>query len=379
MQCKRFGAAVLMAWLIGGLAVAGAAAELMVGTATTNITHDRPIALQGQMHTRIASTVDSPLEASAVALESRHGDQSLDQAIMISCDVCYIPDQVAERIRQQLSLKLPEFDSRKLFLSATHTHTGPVFEDGMYDLPQEGVLLPSEYAAFFVDRVADAAVRAWQSRKRGAVSWGLGHAVVGHNRRAVYADGSAQMYGATNKETFREIEGYEDHAVETLFFWDLEKQLVATAINIACTAQEVEGKSSVDADFVHPVRMALRKRFGDQLAVLAWIGAAGDQSPHLLFRQKAEDRMRELRKLTRLEEIARRILIGFDEALEGARQDIREDVPLVHETEVLKLPLRMVTEQELADAKAQVERLSKDPKQQRIMLWHRAVVERYQA
>jgi hypothetical protein len=378
MRLKCSSAAMLIMWIVTSWATTIVAAELLVGTAITNITHERPIALQGQMHTRIGSTVDTPLEASAVALESRQGDQSLEQAIMISCDVCYIPEAVAERVRQQLSHVLPEFDARKIFLSATHIHTGPVFEDDMYDLPKEGVLLPSEYATYFVERIAALAAEAWQNRKPGAVSWGLGHAVVGHNRRAVYADGTAQMYGATDKETFRNIEGYEDHALETLFFWDQDKKLVATAINIPCTAQEVEGKSTVDADFVHPVRVALRKRYGDQLAVLAWISAAGDQSPHLLFRQKAEDRMRELRKLTRLEEIARRIVIGFDEALEGAQQDIRTDVPLVHKIEVLKLPVRMVTEKEMADAKAQVETLSKDPTQQRIMLWHQAVVDRFQ-
>lgn len=378
MRCRSSSAAMLVAWMVASGAIAGATAELLVGTAVTSITHDRPIALQGQMHTRIGSTVDTPLEASAVALESRQGEQSLDQAIMVSCDVCYIPGEVVEQVRHQLKQLLPEFDSRKLFLNATHTHTGPVFEEGMYDIPKEGVLQPAEYTKFFVERVSDMAAKAWQGRKPGAVGWGLGHAVVGHNRRAVYADGSALMYGGTNSATFRGIEGYEDHTVETLFFWDQDKKLVAAAINFACTAQEVEGKSTVNADFVHPVRVALRQRHGEQLAVLTWIGAAGDQSPHLLFRQQAEDRMRELRKLTRVDEIARRIVIGVDEALDGARQDIRTDVPLVHKVEVIKLPVRMVTDAELAEAKAQVETLSKDPAQQRIMLWHQAVVDRYQ-
>jgi hypothetical protein len=378
MRCRSSRAAMLVAWMVAGWASAGVAAELLVGTAVTSITHDRPIALQGQMHTRIGSTVDTPLEASAVALESRQGEQSLDQAIMVSCDVCYIPGEVVGQVRRQLKQLIPEFDPQKLFLSATHTHTGPVFEEGMYNIPKEGVLQPAEYAKFFVERVSDMAAKAWQGRKPGAAGWGLGHAVVGHNRRAVYANGSAQMYGGTDSSTFRGIEGYEDHAVETLFFWDQDKKLVAAAINFACTAQEVEGKSAIDADFVHPVRVALRQRHGEQLAVLTWIGAAGDQSPHLLFRQKAEDRMRELRKLTRVEEIARRIVIGVDEALDGARQDIRTDVPLVHKVEVLKLPVRMVTDQELAEAKSQVEALSKDPTQQRIMLWHQAIVDRYE-
>jgi hypothetical protein len=371
-------AVTLAMWIAVGWAKAGFAAELLVGTAVGNITHERPIALQGQMHTRIGRTVDAPLEVAAVALESRQGETPLDQAIMVSCDVCYTPDSVVEKVRLRLKQRLPGFDPQKLFLSSTHTHTGPVFEDGTYDLPKDGVLKPSEYTRFFVERVVDAAVNAWEARKPGAVGWGLGHAVVGHNRRAVYADGSAKMYGATDSPTFRNIEGYEDHAVEMLFFWDQNRKLVAAAINLACTAQEVESKSAVDADFVHPVRVSLRKRHGQQLAVLAWIGAAGDQSPHLMFRKQAEDRMRQLRKLTRLEEIARRILVGVDEALDGAQQDIRTDVPLIHKVQVFKLPVRKVTEKELAEARSQVEALSKDPRQQRIMLWHQEVLDRYQ-
>ena len=353
------------------------ASELRIGTTVASITPDQPIALQGQMHTRIGSTVDAPLEVSVVALESVEGANSLDRAILVSCDVCYTPMTVVQQVRAQLSRLLPEFDTEKLFLTSTHTHTGPVFEDGMYNLPAEGVMLPSKYTKFFAQRVAEAAAQAWKNRQPGAVSWGLGHAVVGHNRRAVYADGTAKMYGATTVPEFRAIEGYEDHTVETLFFWNQEGTLVATAVNFACTAQEVEGKSTVDADFVHPMRTALRAKYGDQLAVLAWIGSAGDQSPHLMFRQQAEDRMRELRKLSRTEEIGRRLVQAVEEALEGAKQDIRSDVPLIHKVEVLKLPARMVTEQELAEAQAQVAELAKDPAQQRIMLWHQAVVDRY--
>ena len=45
--------------------------------------------------------------------------------------------------------------------------------------------------------MSEAAAKAWQDRKPGAAAWGLGHAVVGQNRRAVYAGGHAAMYGRT--------------------------------------------------------------------------------------------------------------------------------------------------------------------------------------
>ena len=126
-------------------------------------------------------------------------------------------------------------------------------------------------------------------------------------------------------------------------FFDHEKKLLAAAINLACPAQEVEGRSTVNADFFHEVREALREKHGRDLKILGWIGAAGDQSPHLLFRTRAEDRMRELRGLTRLQEIARRIVAAFGEAYDGAKQEIRSDVVLAHRVARFDLPVRLAT------------------------------------
>jgi len=358
--------------------VHGFAAQLYIGGATANITPERPVALSGQMHTRIARTVESPVTATALALESRDGDKVLDQAIMVSCDLVAIRGGILERVRERVKKRLAGFDDEKLFLNATHTHTAPVMREGAYQLPPgEGVIQPAAYVQFLADRVANASVKAWQSRKPGSVGWGLGYTIVALNRRSVYADGRAQMYGATNAPDFRRIEGYEDHGVEVLCFWDDQERLFATAINVACPSQEVEGRSSVNADFWHQVRESLRQKHGEELLVVGWTGAAGDQSPHLMYRKRAEERMRKLRGLSRLDDIARRIVAAWEEAYDGAKQERHSEVPLVHKVQTIELPRRKVTEQEVAAIKEKVEALSSDPRNQRRMLWHQAVVERY--
>ena len=68
--------------------------------------------------------------------------------------------------------------------------------------------------------------------------------MIAQNRRATYADGSAKMYGKTARPDFRGIEGFEDHNLEALFFWDASGRLSATAINVACPAQEVVPRST---------------------------------------------------------------------------------------------------------------------------------------
>lgn len=354
------------------------AAELLVGGATISITPDRPVALAGQMHTRIAKDVRSPVTATAMAFESK-GGKAPDQAILVSCDLVFVDQAVIDRVRTLIKGRLPDFTPEKLVLSATHTHTAPVQEEGNYLIPKDGVIMqPAEYAEFLSERIARAVVDAWTSRRPGRVGWGLGHAVVAQNRRAVYADGRAVMYGVTDKADFRGIEGPEDHGVEVLFVWDGGGKLIATAVNVACPSQEVEGESAVDADFWHEVRESLRAKHGKDLLVLGWTGAAGDQSPHLMYRKPAEERMRRLRKLTRLEELARRIVAAWEEAHEGARQEQVADAELTHRVETIELPARPVTDAELAATRKEIESFSKDPRDRRMVTWHRDVVDRHE-
>src|SRR6185437_9354336 len=169
-----------------------------------------------------------------------------------------------------------------------------------------------------------------------------------------------------------------DQGVEVLFFWDGEGKLLATAINVACPSQEVEGRSAVNADFWHDVRESLRSRHGKDLLVLGWTGAAGDQSPHLMYRKRAEERMRALRGLSRLQELSKRIATAWDEAYEGASKEMHSDVVLAHKVATIELPVRTVTGAEAAEARSKVEVLAKDPRNRRLVVWHGDVVKRFE-
>jgi len=316
---------------------------LHVGWAQVDITPQKPVALVGQLRKRISQRVKDPLTATALALETRQEDDSIEQAIMVSCDVIYIRKAVQDRLKKVIKSRMADFDSEKLFLNATHTHTAPGFIDGafkgLYDVSNDqGVMKASEYADYFVERVAEAIVKAWKSRKPGAMSWGLGHAVVGMNRRSTYFDGSAAMYGATNIESFAAIEGYEDHAVELLFLWSQDRKLTGLVVNIACTAQETEGLSEISADFWHEVRIELRKRLSKDLFVFPQCAAAGDISPHLMFRTRAEQEMRKLRGLSRRQEIARRITEAVEDVLPLAKKTVNSTVHFEHTVAGLNMP-----------------------------------------
>ncbi|HUU08991.1 MAG TPA: hypothetical protein VM431_00455 [Phycisphaerae bacterium] len=316
---------------------------LYVGWATADITPPRPVALVGQLHKRISRGVRDPLTATVLALETRGDGGDTEQAVMVSCDLLFIQGAAQQRLQEKIAAQLPDLDARKLFLNATHTHTGPGFADstfkGLYDVSQDaGVMKASEYAEFLIERVASAVVQAWKNRKPGAMSWALGHAVVGLNRRAHFFDGSTVMYGNTGAANFSHVEGHTDHGVDLLFLWDAEGRLTGLVINLACTSQETENLNEISADFWHDVRQELRKRHGADLAVFPQCSAAGDQSPHPIYRKQAEKVMDARRGLSRRQEIARRIANAVDDVLPVAKADVKARLVFRHTVAGVDLP-----------------------------------------
>ncbi len=385
MNFSLAGGAGLLAASLGRLSQGAASVatarscSLLVGAATTSITPDKPVPLDGHRALRVSNKVESPVTATALALESRSGEESIDLAVIVSCDLVAIRDGIMARVREKVKARLPDFDTSKLFLCATHTHNAPVTLEGRYTLPESGVMKPSEYTEFMTTRVADIIVESWQNRKAGKVGWAQSQAVIAQNRRATYADGTAVMYGTTNKPEFCGMEGYEDHNLDVLFFWDQQDRLVATLINIPCPSQEAEGGLAIHADFWHPARQMLRDKHGTDLFVLGCPGAGGDQTSRPQYGKAADERMRKLRGLTRLEEVARRIVNGWEDAYECVRKDMRSEAVLCHCVKTIELPHRKVTEAEVAEARKEAAKYVNDPKQRWNYRWHQAVVERYEA
>ena len=338
------------------------ASELWVGAVEADITPARSVPLDGGMTAPIAHRVGSRCKANVLAVEAREAGRSTDAMLVIACDLVRIRAGVQERFRTFVAPRLPGFDVNKIFLAATHTHRAPVTDQDEYDEYGDG-MQPKEYLPFLFERLAEAAAQAWNGRRPGAFAWGLGHAAVGEGRRAVYADGTAQMYGRTDREDFRHLEGVADHTVDCLFFLGADKALIAALVAVPCPAQTDErGGAAVSADFWHDVRETFRARHGKAVAVLGLASPEGNLSPHLMLRQTAENRMAKLRGLSRTQELARRISLAVEETWETAREDIRTDLAFAHYVETFSLPGRKVTEAELADAKRQLGALASKPR-----------------
>jgi hypothetical protein len=356
-----------------------------LGWASREIAPDKPVALSGQFHKRISTHVEAPLWATALAIETREGERSIDQAILVSCDLIGIDDAIPSRLRRNLEEKLAGFDTRKLILNATHTHTGPVTGEKWYEVTEAGVMKPGEYVDFLLDRLSETAVEAWQKRQPGSVNWGLGYATVGFNRRMVYADGHAAMYGRNNTDDFRYVEGYEDSTIQTLFFWDANRNLTGVAVNVPCPSQVVEGENYISSDFWHDVRTILRERISKELCVLAWTGASGDLSPHPQIRKAAADRMRQMNgNVSETRAVAIRIADAVSYAYGAVRNESHARLPFAHTVGNLRLPTRSVSREEYLAAKSACDAIRSKPREKwdredyARLTWHQEVIDRYE-
>jgi hypothetical protein len=331
---------------------------IKIGWAKRSITPERPVMLCGQMQVRVSQGVENPVIVTALAMESE-----ADAVIFLACDLVHITPELLLETRMRLKELQPMFDVSRLIMHATHTHTSMVYEEGIYILPEgSGAMTPAECRALIVTQAAEAAAVAWESRAPGSVASGFGYAVIGHNRRASYMDGTARMYGATATPAFSHVEGYEDHSLHLVFSFDAQCQLTGMVVNLACPSQETENDMTISADFWHEVREEVAQRFGQNVYMLPQCAPAGDQSPHLLLLQKVEETMRQRRGLTRRQEIARRITNAIEDVYPVVKDSAASDLPLVHHVEELELPGRIITRADYDFALAELETvLDQDP------------------
>lgn len=319
--------------------------QLLIGWAQGEITPPRKTFVQGQFHTRISDTVLSPLTATALALEIKNDGGAVEQAVLLSCDLSN--DSFKPDLLRALAGHCRDLDYDMITVNCTHTHTAPAMNRGIYDEPEDDpeFMNPDEYRVWLGARLADIIERAWNARRPGSIMRGFGYAVVGRCRRAVFADGSARMYGVTDDPSFRGFEACDDHAVNMLYTHDASGALSGILLNLACTAQCRESLEAFSADFWHEVRGLIAKEYGDAVHLLSQAAPSGDMSPHLLSDQKEEADLRDRMGLDDCGIIARRIMTAVAEGLATASKP--ESAPAMrHDVERWRLPRLKVTKEE---------------------------------
>lgn len=362
------------------------AEKLRFGWNETDITPDGRVSIPGQFYSRISQYVETPLTATALAIES-----GKEQAILCSVDQTHVNGDVVESVRERLAELLPDFDTAGLMINATHTHTAFEIEStedggldalftylGMKEAPVDGkgnlltdnVVSPRECRKFIVEKLAGCAAEAWKNRSEGSYTTGFGRAAVGMNRRVVYKDGSAKMWGDTSLESFKELEGGNDNGIEMMFIYGGGKKPTGAILNIACPSQVLEQRYFLSSDYWGKVKILLRRYFGEDFKVLTLCSPAGDQCPRDLVRwvepetpiedpnvirdnpplRDADPSMFDIKGTWTIgRRIASEVIAVYEEDVEN-KEPVSE-AEFIHKRLILPLPLRRVTEEENKNAR----------------------------
>jgi hypothetical protein len=360
----------------------------------TLIPEGKKVNLAGQFYERITDEARDPLSVTALAIECGE-----EKAIFCACDLVSTSYALLCGVRERMAGKT-DFPVEKLIISSIHTHTGPeyanrsdccgsslkVLQQLMPDVEYEELVTDNsgtvfrgqECHDFLADRIAEAAIGAWNNRKAGKYASGFGRAAVGMCRRVCYDDGSALMWGDTNTANFTHLEGGNDSGIELMFLADENEKLTGIIANIACPAQILEHRNFISADYWGDVKRRLRKEFGEDIFLLSLCSAAGDQCPRdmirwvepespindpNIIRENVTERVADpsMFDVAGCERVARRIATEILWAYED-KTPYRSEAPFEHKVLKLDMPLRRVTVEEKNASVAAIEKFRSELK-----------------
>ena len=236
--------------------------KLESGFSRVDITPLLGIGLSGYYVPRTSEGVLDPLEANALALHD--GERML---VFISVDNCGLaPTAVYDRCRERVAgaLGIP-VDS--VFISATHTHTSPIWGEGSDPVVQE-------YTRWLEARLADAARLAAQDLRPSRMGWGVGRAEnVAFVRRFRMKDGSiCTNPGVDNPDIVAPIGDVDDRVNVLCFQREGAPEIVL--VNFG-NHPDVVGGCRLSADWPGFLRRRVEKAL-DGVRCIFFNGAQGD-------------------------------------------------------------------------------------------------------
>ena len=313
---------------------------MKIGWAEVDITPPStmlPVDLRGQYYSRIASEVDSPLTATAMAIESDSGEQW----ILVSIDTVDIgPGGGREKypmdhegllmdVRADLKGVMPKFDLSKLTLVATHTHTAPYMNKTINHYREDGRNLDklasfdnSTYHTYVKSKINSVIKQAWNNRAYGGLALAQGSVNVGHSRIGVYADGHHEMPGNVFSSDFVRFLTPPDPTLNLIFTTDTSGKLTGIMINIVSPSQTNEIKKYISADFWHNTKIELRKLYGNEISMLPFGGAAGDMNSNHPFNDD--------KSYSRPESIGKRIASEISDVFASAKDKVQFSLEMGH-------------------------------------------------
>ena len=235
--------------------------RLQAGFARIDVTPMLGIPIRGYYKPRFAEGVLDELEINALALAC--GDSKV---LILSIDACGI-EQVHDIILRKSVAEATGLPLEAIYLTSTHTHTGPEIESVSDDPMIEA------YFQLLKWKFADVARYALADMKPARMGWGIGNAPnIAFVRRFRMKDGSVRTNPGVNNPDILHPIGDIDERVTVLRFDRQDDSLIF--VNFG-NHPDVVGGSMISADWPGFCRRTVEKVF-DNVKCIFTNGAQGD-------------------------------------------------------------------------------------------------------
>lgn len=264
--------------ILAAITIAGAApaeeATMKVGVGKKPITPQQSIWMAGYgARDKPSEGLLHDLYLKALAIEDESGTVS----VLVTADIIGWPANVAHEI---VALASKEFNlpRERLMLTSSHTHSGPVLFNNlrvMYVMQEGQRKVVEAYTEAFPGWTLDAIREALSNREPCRLSWGVGEAHFGKNRRKYTLDGVINDYNPI---------GPVDPDVPVLKVERLDGTLKAVAFGYACH-NTVLDNYQLNGDYAGFAQLEIEKANPGAVALFT-SGCGGDINP--LPRKKVE-------------------------------------------------------------------------------------------
>jgi len=314
--------------------------QFQVGLAEIDITPPVGYRMDGYFYERLNTGQRDPLKAKAVVFQ-----QGATRAALVVSDLLGMPQPMSSEVRA-LAAKRTGIPAANIAITATHTHTGPLFAGERARVfseqaaakfgtdPLAAVKYPEALRDKLVEVIAAASERISPAVMEFAI---VREDRLSFNRRFHLKDGSVRFNpGVLNPEIVRAA-GPIDPDVPFLLFTKDKKPV--GSLSVFAMHLDTVGGTEYSADYPGHLAAELRREFGDEFISVFGTGTCGDIN-HI-------DVSGERRYTARL--------IGQQLAIDilSARSRVALDRPALSVTSArLSLPLRSVSAEQAASAQA---------------------------
>jgi neutral ceramidase len=329
-------------------AVSAQDAPFQAGLAEIDITPPVGYRMDGYFYERLNTGTRDPLKAKAIAFQ-----QGGTRAALVVCDLIGVPQTLTREVRALASARTG-IPAGNIAISATHTHTGPLFAGERARLFSERAaeklgkdpLADVKYPELLRDRLVE--VVATASARVSPAAMELVRTEenrVSFNRRFHMEDGTVRFNPGVRNPDIARPAGPIDPDLPFLLFTK-DKQPAASLTVFALHADTVGG-TQYSADYAGQLAAELRREFGDAFISVFGLGTCGDIN-HI---DVSGDRSYNARTIG--QQLAVRILST------RARDAVAQPALAVLSTP-LSLPLRSVPEDQAALARARRDKVGTD-------------------